>query len=533
MVKIELESVEDTPIESTTWYDYITLTACLFVSVYIGVLTFIVITYRKVYVPLKAKNISNLTVINLAAILHIWATFVANDHIESLRAAKRWDCALWSYVLQYAIALNIWFIAILYRAASYTVLFTSKKPKHRKCFANRRYIKGILVVTLTLPMLLLCIYIYSNKGSVSYSSEIGTCVSTLALKVVLLMWVVFGLLVLAVFTSVVHCTVDNKFFRESTEMKHICWTSIAVILLSAAINFSGLINFSMGRSLFTLGVVILHCVTSSKLSHHIAMRAVKRDYHLVNNVILELDPVNPDELGKRYKVSTNVQYIGTADSALIYADDAECAKFVLYCSLREKFREDHCAMLGITNHNTFTPKVAGQLLLSIRKFKKEYNNKPSFIITNGRKQTGAKVVGNDLNLEHSIHSASMLSVLNRLETTEGFPKPIYLLVKQRVDAMVSYPDQMTDSTFDYAERWLCLLFTFTMMKDYIKDRQGSIVTMDLDKDNLLSYFIQEGLIDESTIPKIPAFTPYGLSALDDEDKQLKNPFEEEEDFVGI
>jgi hypothetical protein len=533
MVKIELESVEDTPIESSTWYDYITLTACLFVSVYIGVLTFIVISYRKVYVPLKAKNISNLTVINLAAILHIWATFVANDHIESLRAVKKWDCALWSYVLQYAIALNVWFIAILYRAASYTVLFTSKKPKNRKCFVNRRYIKGILVTTLTLPMLLLCIYIYTNRSSVSYSNEIGTCVSTIALKVVLLMWVAFGLLVLAVFTSIVHCTVDNKFFRESTEMKHICWTSIGVILLDAAINFSGLINFSMGRSLFTMGAVILHCVTSSKLSLHIAVRAVKRDYQLVNNVILELDPVNPEELGKRYGISTNVQYVGTADSAQIYADEAECAKFVLYCSRREKFRDDHCVMLGITNSAAFTPKVAGQLLLSIRKFKKEYNNKPMFLGGSSKKHTGIKLVGNDPTLEHSIHSSNMLSLLNRLETTEGFPKPLYNLVKQRVDTMVSYPDQMTDATFDYAERWLCLLFTFTTMKDYIKDRQGSIVTMDLDKDNLLSYFIQEGLIDESTIPKIPAFTPYGAGVFGEEEQHMKNPFDEESSFVGI
>ncbi len=535
--KFHVDIDTDIPVEPTLIWDYIVLGGALFFTIY-GIIIIIILTKnRNAYLPLKTKNVPNLVIIIVAGIMHVWGTFLANDHIEAFRYIKHIDCTLWSYVLQYALGLNIWFSAILYRCTSYGLLFGSMKPGN--CFANRDKIRILLMVALSLPICTICLLVFILNGSV-YSEEMGTCMSKKIWKGAVLLWIVMGLIVLALFTLFVRNRVTDKFYDESKIMKGIAKWSILIITFNAAISFSEFINFSLGRSFFTLNIIFLHFYADSRMMLDLTIKTIRKQYELLEGVKKTFDSENPFD-------------ISTIDPELIFELDQECLEFVCFVGLAPSVPSDTVALMGIEGDNVLLPKRIGELLLTIKRFKatitdikhhvlitpsQSYKGNPLLVPAPTQKHSGKshhniidhrssssssnKKKDDDddddgldddeddliLTEEDQIRKAAFDALKLYLDATPGIPTILRSKFQDSCTKLMLRPRKIGVNSFSLIERWIHMVLCTGFLTDYIKSREGKFLSRDFNKDTLLTNFRKVGYIGPDSISQREPYYSY-------------------------
>jgi hypothetical protein len=477
MTKFVFETVEDIPIEETTVWDYLALVVSLFAVIYLLVIVVCLIGNRK-YKPLAVKHVPNLVVINVAAAVHVCAVFLSNDHIESIRVIKKINCPLWGYYLQYAVGLNTWFVAILYRCASYNLYFLSKNPHWNKCIRNINAVRIGLVVLLSVPIWTICTLVVLYDGS-TYSYEIGTCHGPKGWMMAVLAWTVVGLMLLVIFALVTKANVDNKFFNESKPLKTAAYASIVVIVLGGAVSFSGFVNFSVGRSLFTVSIAIFHLVTSTKLTMSLLVNAVKGNYQLVQTVDNELNPLK-DDRSKWDQVALEYAKLSNTHRRL----SRDCANdFIFFCSKQEKIPSDVAALTGITSTGV-NPLALVTIVFALSALKNT--------IKNCRK--------NPVNPSVNTNRTSVFMRLENLNETVmklvGIPETIRHSVMDNKDKAIKDPEDIKPNVFDLLERWIHLVLCQSFIPPFIEymRKNGKSHTEDTERLCLLNVLAKDKLV---------------------------------------
>ena len=463
-MKFTIETLEHVHVDDATALDWVILGClCLFTG-YVLMVSLVIAMNCRGYAPLRAKGVRNFMVINLASLVHVWAVFIANDHIGATKQLKSLHCALWSYIIQYAIGLNLWFVAIIWRCTTYSMLHKVTERRVAWLFAHRHAFRLGTALLLCLPVVTICVLVIELHGS-QFSEETGSCASALLFKLLIAGWLLVALCLLILCSYVVNVSVKARFFNEGPQLKRICIFSVLIFVACSLLTFSGAVNTSLGRCLFLALVIAMHTYAISKLMVYILYKSVTADYQLMNDM--------NDDLSAAIELDT-------IDDELVLNDSGLYAEFMVYCRDRARFSDktriirELSADATTDRPNSVTPKRVASMMLEIISYKR---------IVSGKEQ---------------LHDAVELAghIVKSYMNTMSDPLPpvsICMYVDGEFRSMNEAAPHLT--LFEMAESWAIEILSRDFLDEYIAKLKTENQPKDLNKLAVLQAYQQDKLVD--------------------------------------
>lgn len=227
--------------------------------------------YRK-YSVLKAKDIPNLILMVIASIIHIWSTFIVNEHSEPFKTLHNKNCILWTYVFQFSLGLGLWISCLFYRIAKFGNLFQYEERKKRLI----KFLGDILACLGIIPILFITMCVWFSDGCY-YDPIKNTCKTTTFWEITTACWLgcIYWILVVCVITIIRR--IENNFLNESRQLTSIIILSLIVMCVNCTIVFMGYLDNVWGRNAFTILVCLLDVFAIMSISGKTLLAAIRQD----------------------------------------------------------------------------------------------------------------------------------------------------------------------------------------------------------------------------------------------------------------
>ncbi len=259
--------------------------------------------YRK-YAALKAKDIPNLVLMIIASVIHIWSTFIVNEHGEPFKTIHNDNCILWTFVFQFSFGLGLWISCVFYRVAKFGNLFQYEASKKRLV----KFIGDILACLGLIPILFITMCVWFADGCYFNDKE-DTCNTGLVWKIVVATWLGIVYWVFIVTVIVMIRRINNTFFNESKQLTGIIILALVVMCLNTAIVFSDNLDTVIGRNIFTISVCLLDLISTFLLSGKTIIAAMGQDIEYLAKYKSSLIPsVLPSQFTNMEEVFKNDEF---------------------------------------------------------------------------------------------------------------------------------------------------------------------------------------------------------------------------------
>jgi len=254
-ITIEIGFGNNIPLQSTTHFDYFAFALVIFASTILSIFP-ILFFLKKDYILLKTKNVYHLILMCLFGMIHIWGAFVNHDHFEVSRNIQKTSCSFWGFWFQYFLGFNPWFFILVLRHQSYLWVF-SKMWQGLKTYPQFFCSKIVTGAIFVIPLFTICVFVSVWDGD-KWDYESDRCSADMEWKVVLLVWIIFCLLTMMALNIWVKWIIQPSLYYEYDAMNSIVRFAIEVIIVNSMITMSGLLSYSIGRTIATSMIVILH-----------------------------------------------------------------------------------------------------------------------------------------------------------------------------------------------------------------------------------------------------------------------------------
>jgi hypothetical protein len=250
-----------------------------------------IIYYSRIYTPMRAKSVVDTCWMLVFGLIHMWSTFVSNDHFDWVHSARIVNCELWSFWMQYCIGASGWFCIVVWRVYKYCFIFHSSLSAVSKHV--RRVIKMETIAIIILPVAAICTGV-SLTGSSSYDTVTMECKTSFGWKIALMSWVAGCEILFIGLCIATRSGISNKFFNEYNAMRDVALLSFALISINAFINFSGYISTPIGRSVFTSIIALMHLFCASRLLLYRLYKAIGKDIEYESSYLRSIEVYETD-----------------------------------------------------------------------------------------------------------------------------------------------------------------------------------------------------------------------------------------------
>lgn len=308
MLSFEQDSID---MEQSTIYDQLAIGCIVFVSLFLLIYMFLILYYKNKYMPIRAKNIKNTIFMLLFSLVHVWATFISNDHFFWTHNIRILNCELWSFWFQYALGCGPWFLFIIYRTLTCCFIYSNSLRKIKK----KSWIYYILFILIEGSIISICLLVTLFKGS-HYDEEMTECKTYLAWKISIMGWIVLCLSVFIFFLILSKKSIGNKYFNEYSQMRDIAVVTITIIAFNAYLNFAGILSSSIGRTVFTSLISLMHLFVASRI--------------LLNRLLMAL--LNSKKYLEAFVKSYGIYDVQIEDVQEILTNEKVMMDFLEFCS---------------------------------------------------------------------------------------------------------------------------------------------------------------------------------------------------------
>ena len=271
---IDIHIVFEHQKDDTGILDWVVLAILCVCSILMISLGIIMMKKSYTYLPLMTKNVNKLATWIFFALIMIWGSFIANEHIqnEALNEFRVMSCVAWTFWIQYGIGFNGCFAIILQRSLIYIFTFHNryKRSKHKDTTIN------IITIVLLIPFIILAL-IATIKHASRYIQELNTCSTEIGYKLALIIMVILYCIILLVLSSVVNNGIKRRYWNEFKPMRDIAVAWFLVIFINGIIAVLGLVNSIYGRFVFTLLVCFLVLFVYLRLVGYSLWKAIRND----------------------------------------------------------------------------------------------------------------------------------------------------------------------------------------------------------------------------------------------------------------
>lgn len=301
-----------------SWLDWVLFVILCASSVFLLGSCMLLFYLRRFYDPLRYKNIPKLTYMAVFGCIHMWSTFINNQHLEILEPTQVLHCAFWGYWMQYAVGLCGWFFVLLKRILLYGKAY---RPAYRDMpLRQKRALDWSLCLAVILPIWGICIGLTSTGGS-SYDPELETCYSGILWKVLVAVWVMLCCVMFFTCNRLIIQSIGKAYLNEYKPFNSIILMGIFTIIVKAPIHFFGMTGHVSGRLIDSSAVIFLHLFCFFKLIGYVMVKALKNDTVYAHDF--------RSEIVSRYPELTSVK------SLFEYPDVEE--SILGYCATRRSF----------------------------------------------------------------------------------------------------------------------------------------------------------------------------------------------------
>lgn len=305
MVNVTVSFILDgeSPPEPTGPADWVTLVWMCFCIASMLTLFIMSKLREERFFPLRTITSYEFCTLLVCGSIDMFAIFIANEQLESLRDFRRLDCPLWSYWLQYPLGIAPLFIMlskrILYRTYNFHTKLSLMSP------TKKRLIHNWIVAVISASIIGLCLWITVTEAS-HFDTERQTCVTRYSEKVALCVWVFILTSSIWMTCILLQSGIGKRYMPEWTLVKNMVMLASCIFILNLIINTLGLLRYSVGRSIFGIsrGFLYLGCMIllvgknlfmSFRMYDHSYTKMLLNSYHAYNikiNSIKELSESN-------------------------------------------------------------------------------------------------------------------------------------------------------------------------------------------------------------------------------------------------
>ena len=281
VIGIDVSFVDDYPPDPTSAMDYLIFTVLIGYTVILISACFFLLRLKKTYEPLMFKNVPKIVWMIIFGIIHSWAVFISNEHLNAFNDLRFVDCAFWNFWLQYLIGLGGWFVILVRRILVYGRIF------YKEFYTMNNTQKGLFEWTLTgvfiVPIFFICIGVSVFSGSY-YDVDDETCFTHLPWKILTLLWILICCVTLLLMNRIIISSMNrNSYFSEYRPINAILVVGSLVIMIKVPIHFFGLVGHIWGRTIDTSAIIFLHIFSFCCLISYTTWKAITRDQVYAEN----------------------------------------------------------------------------------------------------------------------------------------------------------------------------------------------------------------------------------------------------------
>lgn len=337
----------DAPPEPTGPLDWFTLAWIIFCVLVMLVVSFLVKKRQEIFYPLRSITNGEIVTIVLCGTIDMFAIFVADEQLDNLRDVRHWNCALWSYWLQYPFGIAPLFVLIMRR-----MIYTCYNFHHGcryMSMVRKKLLHNWAVFLILAPILVLCIWI-TGSGATYVDQDKQTCTTEITEKILLCLWVFICGTSSMIMCVILQKGIPKRFLDEWIIVKRLVIAMGLIFLFNLSINITGLLRYSLWRSMFTLSRSFLYLFCLFLLAGKNLYLSFKKDeeyaQYIINSYIgRNISIWSIEELSKSHRLMREflkycneralVKYVQTTEDGKTYQRElnprnmAECYQKIL------------------------------------------------------------------------------------------------------------------------------------------------------------------------------------------------------------
>jgi hypothetical protein len=479
--------------------DWVVLGWVVFVSVVLVAITLLLLIYQHFYTPVRAKNVPSLVVIAVAGLIHTWATLISNEHIDKLRSIRHVDCILWSFVFQYLLGINVWFLAIIHRILTCAAIF-----RKLESISKSGYRWAMLMGGLCAPMVLICMFVWGMNGMTFLD---GTCVTGLVWKAILSGWIIIAQLILVALNAMVNRDVGTRFFNELRALMHVTVVCVIILMVNGFINFAGLISTSAtGRSIYTFNIALLHLFTLCRLCLHVLVRAILRDRYYADAFCMQVKP--------------DYRYARVQTMDAVMADPEIWDMFLKFCAMQEfkPYNASHLKVYNISITGDTRPAHIVSCIHDINAYFQAYKDNKRVRVDNYMDENALRTAFARIRHTYLVRDNTTAPITVAIEDKVLQEQPEYdqmylsrympiefnSLIKERLMNISEdhhHHDVSSEACYEnlqVMQTWLIRVLEDIFLVEFLVNAMPKHFSKEIDKNEQLDALVQQGLISKET-----------------------------------
>ena len=313
------------PSEPTGTWDWITLGVLVATSVAMTASCVMLLAWRRRYYSIVSTDVPRLLGAAAFGLVHMWAAFIANGHLEGRLVAVGEDvCMLWMVWGQYFFGLSLWVLLLAQRVINIAYVFQkgdagAEPIAWLRDNAARRRTQRTLGGGVVLAAAAVCAFV----GTLGSRTLLGDpeCSLNLAGKAVLCSWTLVLIGAMLALSRRLRRAVHADYAHEIERVRALVRVGVLALIACAVLSVLHATIWQWGRVLFTTIVCALHAYTFAVLGRRglMAVLCARNTLHDERRLrrytaLLYHSPVN--------------NFINVADSSLGDQCDAELRKDV-------------------------------------------------------------------------------------------------------------------------------------------------------------------------------------------------------------
>lgn len=273
-IDIHIRLDVSSPPQETGPMDYVTLVSlCLVTVLEISACIYIYVRSRT-YAPLRSNLNPLLYAMVACGLINSWGSFVAAKQLDSFEPVRTASCVLWHFWIEYFVGMNGVFVTLMLRALLRAYSFHDRIKL--LSIQSKKILRNWLVLIVVAPLFVVCTYA-TVSGSSYYDPDYKTCATVIYVKGFLMLWVFIAGLGIFVSGAILENGISGTKLSERSPIRRCLAVAAFVGISCAIINTSGLMRYSIGRSLFTLLLLSVHAFLFASLIGYKTYKALAND----------------------------------------------------------------------------------------------------------------------------------------------------------------------------------------------------------------------------------------------------------------
>lgn len=273
-IDIHIQLDVSSPPEPTGPMDYVTLAFLAVVTLLDIILCFYIYLRGKTYAPLRSNLNYLLYVMVTCGLVNTWGSFVAAKQLDVLEPIRTASCVLWHFWIEYFIGMNGVFLTLMLRVLLRAYRYHSTIKLYS--IQSKKILRNWILLAIIAPLFAVCLYATIANASY-YDPSFKTCATIIYVKGLLMFWVFVAGLGIFVAGAVLENGIKGEKLSERTSIKRCIIVAAIVGISCAIINTTGLMRYSIGRSLFTLLLLAVHSFMFYSMIGYKAYKAIIND----------------------------------------------------------------------------------------------------------------------------------------------------------------------------------------------------------------------------------------------------------------